>query len=155
MSILLFVRILENSSMHVLSQISRRERLHIFFRYWLPAVVWAAFIFYLSSIPSLESGLTGLWDGIARKAAHAAVYAVLTVLLARVFAAGYGVEIKRALVLAALFSLLYAVSDEYHQAFVSGRHGRLQDVVVDAIGIVVALVFVWSRKVAKIEKPPH
>jgi VanZ family protein len=96
---------------------------------WLPIVVWAALIFALSSIPSLGTGL-GTWDTILRKCAHVTEYAVLAFLLRRAlstpwaFAAAVG----------------YAVTDEFHQTFVRGRHGAPRDVLIDSIGIVIGLV---------------
>jgi VanZ family protein len=101
---------------------------------WLPVVLWAALIFALSSIPSLSSGL-GTWDTLLRKCAHVTEYAILALLLAR--------AIQRegpAFVLGAL----YAVSDEFHQSFVRGRHAAPLDVAIDAIGLALGLVL-WRR----------
>ena len=54
----------------------------LFFLLWAPVLGWAALIFYLSSIPSLNSGL-GIWDTFLRKGAHIFEFAVLTGLLLR------------------------------------------------------------------------
>ena len=62
-----------------MARVSRPSRL---VSLWLPVVVWAAVIFALSSIPSLNSGL-GTWDTVLRKAAHMTEYAILAVLLWR------------------------------------------------------------------------
>jgi len=97
---------------------------------WLPVVVWAALIFTLSSIPGLGTGL-GTWDLVLRKLAHATEYAILGLLLLR--ATG------RASV-AFVLATLYAVSDELHQSFVSGRHASPVDVAIDALGVAVGLV---------------
>jgi VanZ family protein len=98
-------------------------------------VAWAALIFAFSSIPSLNSGL-GTFDTLLRKAAHMTEYAMLAVLLVRALEdelpAFYG-------------ALLYAASDEIHQAFVRGRHGSPIDVGIDAIGAFVGLL-VWARE---------
>eukprot|EP01056_Protomagalhaensia_sp_Gyna25_P002040 Protomagalhaensia_sp_Gyna_25__2039@NODE_2098_length_1294_cov_63_320319_g1735_i0_p1_GENE_NODE_2098_length_1294_cov_63_320319_g1735_i0NODE_2098_length_1294_cov_63_320319_g1735_i0_p1_ORF_typecomplete_len175_score5_88VanZ/PF04892_12/1_1e17_NODE_2098_length_1294_cov_63_320319_g1735_i07241248 len=40
-----------------------------------------------------------------------------------------------------LITLLYAASDELHQAFVPTRSGRIQDVLIDALGIATAYAF--------------
>lgn len=111
-----------------------------FFDYWLPVLAWAGLIFYFSSIPNLELGLPAAADFLFRKAAHALMYFVLTSLIWRALHTGHGVETKKALVLAMLCALLYAASDETHQRFVSGRHGRVRDVAVDAVGIVGASI---------------
>jgi VanZ family protein len=96
---------------------------------WLPVVVWAALIFTLSSIPSLDTGL-GAWDLGLRKLAHVAEYAVLGALLARALPE-----------LAAQWAgIAYAVSDELHQSFVPGRFGTLLDVAIDSTGVLVGIL---------------
>jgi VanZ family protein len=60
---------------------------------------------------------------------------VLTTLWAWVLAPRMG---RRALVVAAAISLLYGISDEYHQRFVEGRDSNVFDLLTDAVGIVFA-----------------
>ncbi|MBI4218871.1 MAG: VanZ family protein [Chloroflexi bacterium] len=47
---------------------------------------------------------------------------------------------------AAVISMLYAVSDEYHQTFVPGRVFSVEDLAVDLAGTVtgIALAWVWA-----------
>ena len=104
--------------------------------HWLPVVLWAALIFGLSSIPSLGTGL-GTWDLVLRKCAHMTEYAVLAFLLARALG-------REAPALAV--GVLYAVSDEVHQAFVSGRHASPIDVAIDTVGLLLGLL-AWRRLV--------
>lgn len=40
------------------------------------------------------------------------------------------------------FSILNAISDEYHQLFVNGRDGSIGDVLIDLIGIVLVLIII-------------
>jgi len=115
-----------------------------FLRYWLPVLLWAGLIFYLSSIPTLESGLPENADWVLRKLAHAAVYAVLSGLCYRALR-NHRVATKKALLGAVLLALVYAFSDEYHQLFVPGRHGRLRDVGIDALGILVMISILRKR----------
>ena len=107
-------------------------------RLWLPVVAWAALIFAFSSVPDLGTGLGG-WDLLLRKIAHAAEYAVLGALLARALPRPG---------LAVAFGVLYAVSDEAHQAFVPGRLGSPIDVAIDAVGVVAGVVL-WERALAR------
>jgi VanZ family protein len=109
-----------------------------FLRLWLPVVVWAGLIFAFSSVPDLGTGLGG-WDLALRKIAHAAEYAVLGALLAR--------AVRRP-ALAAALGVLYAVSDEVHQAFVPGRLGSPIDVAIDAVGVIAGVV-IWKRTLAR------
>jgi VanZ family protein len=101
---------------------------------WLPVVLWAGVIFALSSIPSLGTGL-GTWDLVLRKVAHMAEYAVLGGLLQR----AVGRE-----PLAILLGSAYAVTDELHQSFVTGRQGAPLDWLIDTIGV-VAGVLLFAR----------
>jgi VanZ family protein len=91
-------------------------------------------IFALSSIPSLGTGL-GTWDLLLRKAAHMTEYAVLAVLLVRAL----GREAP-----ALVLGVLYAASDEVHQAFVRGRHASPVDVAIDTVGLLIGLLL-WRR----------
>ena len=97
---------------------------------WLPAVLWAAVIFALSSIPGLTSGLD-FWDLLLRKAAHVTEFAILGALLAR--------ALGRSLP-AIVVGVAYAVLDEIHQSFVPDRAGVPLDVVIDTVGVVLGVV---------------
>jgi VanZ family protein len=111
----------------------------VFLSSWLPVFVWAGFIYYLSSIPSLNTGW-GLWDFILRKIAHMAEFGILTLLLVRAWRRSISMLAPSGLlVISALFALLYAVSDEFHQSFVPGRGPSVVDVLIDACGIMAAM----------------
>jgi hypothetical protein len=85
-----------------------------------PPIAVMAVIFALSAQPDLSTGL-GVWDLIGRKVVHAGAYGLLWFLWWR--ALGY-----RRAALAAAVTIGYAVTDEYHQSFVAGRHaGRRAD----------------------------
>jgi VanZ family protein len=102
--------------------------------HWVPVLLWAGLIFALSSIPHLGTGL-GTWDLILRKCAHMTEYAVLAFLLARACE-------REAPALA--LGILYAASDELHQAFVRGRHASPIDVAIDTVGLLIGLL-AWRR----------
>lgn len=135
-----------------------------FLKYWLPVLVWMLVIFLAST--SLGSGantsrilgpmLNFLFPDITpetiagirmtvRKLGHFVEYAVLAGLLWRAFfrpcidrpwhwpAAGCSV----------VTSIVYAVSDEFHQTFVPGRVGSPVDVIIDSIGATCGLAFLW------------
>ena len=104
------------------------------FRAWAPIVLWAAVIFAFSAVPSLSSGL-GTWDLLLRKIAHLSEYAILGALLVR--------AVQRPAV-AILAGGLYAVTDEFHQHFVRGRHAAWYDVLIDTVGVTIGVLF-WSR----------
>jgi len=103
------------------------------FKLWSPVFAWAGFIFYLSSIPYLETGLP--YDFLLRKIAHISEYFILTLFLYRAFKNTFTLKPLRLFVYPATTAVLYAVSDETHQLFVPGRGGSPRDVFIDAIGI--------------------
>jgi VanZ like family len=104
---------------------------------WIPVVLWAAVIFAISSIPGLSTGL-GTWDTLLRKAAHVSEFAVLGALLYRAL----GREVP-----ALAAGVAYAATDELHQSFVSGRHGSVVDVAIDAAGVAAGmLAWLWVQR---------
>ena len=103
---------------------------------WLPVVLWAAVIFALSAVPDLGTGLGG-WDVVLRKCAHASEYAVLALLLYR--------ALDRELE-AFLIGFAYAITDEVHQAFVTGRHASPFDVAMDAAGLAFGLLLLHAAR---------
>jgi len=116
----------------------------MFFRRWLPVLLWAGVIFFLSSIPNLESGLEQ--DFTLRKVAHILEYAILTFLLFRAFS----FKSNKLIILSVIIAFLYALSDEYHQSFVFGREGTLRDVAIDSIGILI-MTGIWYIKNRRIK----
>ena len=97
-----------------------------------PPLVLMAVIFALSAQPNLNSGLGG-WDLILRKLAHMTEYGLLSLLWWRALGREHRVA-------AIAITLAYAATDEYHQTFVTGRHGTPVDWCIDAIGVAIALV---------------
>jgi len=54
---------------------------------------------------------------------------------------------KKAIISSAIIAMLYAFSDEYHQTFVFGREGKLKDVGIDSIGILLSgLMWYYKNK---------
>jgi VanZ family protein len=103
--------------------------------FWAPVIFWAAVIFALSSIPELGTGL-GIWDTVLRKLAHATEYAILGGLIFRA---------TRSAPAAVLLASAYAVTDEVHQTFVTGRHGSPLDWLIDTAGAVLGCALAARR----------
>ena len=97
-----------------------------------PPLVLMGLIFFLSAQPDLSSGL-GSWDTVGRKFVHMAVFGALWFLWWRALGFGHpGAAIA--------ITLLYAVSDEWHQTFTEGRRGSPWDVAIDAAGVGLAVL---------------
>jgi VanZ family protein len=107
----------------------RLRSLVIWLWYWLPPLLLMAFIFQLSSQPTLPQA-PGPWlDAILKKLSHAFVYTLLFVLLFRAWR--QSLTRSSALGAALLITAAYAVSDELHQSLVPGRHANWYDVLID------------------------
>jgi len=120
---------------------------------WLPLLVWAGLIFWLSHQPKVvlepaqPSSLTptlyqqwnAFWampanaelDTVTGKTAHVIVFGILAWLIWRIIP-------QWKIVLGA--AMLYGALDEFHQLFIPGRTGRLLDIFFDCLG---ALIVVW------------
>jgi len=111
---------------------------------WFLVVFWAAGIFYLSSSP-LDEFFWGFdaWEFIIRKLAHMFVFGVLFFLIFRYLSYTEKRNLHWNLLWAFIFSVLYGISDEYHQTLVPGRHGTATDVLIDTIGILIASWLVY------------
>ncbi len=91
--------------------------------------------------------LLSLLHPFVRKAAHAAEYAVLAVLLVRWLDTWLGKN-ARTLLTALAIAILYAAADEIHQLFVSERAGQLTDVAIDSLGAALGLLCYACRPLA-------
>jgi len=112
-----------------------------FFKLWLPLIAWMGLIFFLSSIPDLKTSLPTIWDLILRKIAHIFEFGILFLLFSRVLNRGKQIN----LFLAAIFSIAYAFSDEYHQKFVFGRSCSLKDVGFDTFGVLISYFLLFKK----------
>jgi VanZ family protein len=110
---------------------------------WLAVALWMALIFAFSAQSRLPSAPQPWLDFLFKKSAHFAVFATLAALLWRAF------EWRpRAWIWAWLLTVIYAISDEWHQSFVAGRHPQATDVLIDASGAATALLLArwWLRR---------
>ena len=105
-----------------------------FLRLWGPVCAYAAIIFYMSSQSHPEEQMR-LVTQFSDKALHALEYTVLGALCYRAFHATPRERWRRqAILLAIVFTSLYGISDEVHQAFVPFRESSWLDWVADTIG---------------------
>ena len=109
---------------------------------WLAVVAWMAVIFFLSAQPDLPHPGSGWLDLLISSGAHVLVFGVLAWLLAWALD-----QRRRGLGLALAVALVYALSDEFHQSFVPGRHPDPLDLVCDAAGALIGLgLWAWLRR---------
>jgi len=109
------------------------------FWYWVPAVLYAGTIFYLSSQSHPEEQLPSfLLEDVSDKVLHAVEYAGLGGLCYRAFRWGVSGQVaSHALLFAVVTASLYGMTDEVHQLFVPFRESGWQDWLADTIGAVI------------------
>lgn len=76
---------------------------------------------------------------ITRKTAHFTIYLILG-LFVGLLLKEYNLETKKIIIYGIIICMLYAISDEIHQLFVSGRSGEIKDVLIDTCGSTVGLL---------------
>ena len=125
------------------------------------ALIWAIVIFAFSAKPGDESenqsinifvpGFDNLQeyeqvdmakkiDYPVRKTAHATEYAILAGCVLGAVTPGF-IRWKNGLT-AICTAVIYAATDEIHQLFVSGRSGRITDVLIDGCGAVAGTLII-------------
>jgi VanZ family protein len=123
------------SQPHISMAISSNIRTKIFALYWLPVILYCLLIFIQSSYPATQS-LPSIPH--MDKLTHAGAYALLGFLFFRAFQTtkvGKGAVLL--VILSALASSLYGVSDEIHQYFVPSRTADILDVAANTAGSVL------------------
>ena len=87
---------------------------------------------------------------IVRKIAHISEYALLNIsIYFGIYKNSIRKNFQRNIILAVFISLLYSISDEFHQSFVPGRVGTYKDVLIDFSGILISsLIIKFFSKVA-------
>lgn len=79
---------------------------------------------------------------ITRKCAHLFIYFILGLLIIS-FLYELGSVNYKSILIALLVSLLYACSDEIHQLFISGRSGKILDIIIDSIGSFIGIMIYY------------
>lgn len=131
---------------------------------WIAPLLWMSVIFYFSHQPGKESTqvsgwITNLLDNVAdflnlnitgyhlhllvRKGAHFTEFAILGILL---FVAIYSTRKKllSSFIAALTAGALYGVIDEVHQYFIPGRSCQIGDMLIDASGVLFAVLLCGS-----------
>lgn len=79
------------------------------------------------------------YNSLLRKNAHFFAYLILGILVSKGLKS-FGVVGFKNMVISIIICVLYAMSDEFHQLYVSGRGGQLKDVVIDSTGAIVGIL---------------
>jgi len=139
----------------------------VFLKYWAPVLVWMAVIFVGSSDagstrrssriigpilrwlkPDISQESIERVQLVARKGMHMTEYAAFALLAWRARRQPLKDDSRPWRWTDAVFafglSILYAVTDEFHQSFVPSRQGQWTDVLIDAAGAGLGLFLLWK-----------
>lgn len=120
-----------------------------FAKHHLPAILYAALIIAVSSMPNLHAGAINV-PGLD-KAAHFAEYAIFSVLVFRSFAnISSRMHINYTFLLSLLFISIFAIIDEFYQRYIPGRDSDVLDIIFDLLGSILILFVLW--RLAKRQK---
>jgi hypothetical protein len=113
---------------------------------WGAACLLMLGIFVISAQPGSALPRFGWADALVKKTGHALGYGLLALAYWRGLGGGRG-RAHEAWGLAVLYSL----TDEFHQAFVPGRHPSFLDVILfDSTGAAIAL---WLKYRTRLDRP--
>lgn len=122
----------------------------IVFGYWLPVVIWMMTIFMFSSQHSVTVSPEYWLNFAFFKTLHVIIYMTLFVLTYRAVAASYAGMKGRWGIVAYVITVLYAISDEFHQSFTPTRDPTVRDVIIDS----VAALIIWIYLTKLLPKAP-
>jgi len=114
-------------------------------------VLVAAFVLdginlFLSGFHKLQASPVDWQDFVIRKIIHFSEYLVLFLLFYRSFRNTSKLSKTKMVAYSFFLAVIYAISDEYHQTFVSGRTGKIFDIGVDSAGSAFGAVLVLKFK---------
>ena len=111
-------------------------------KYWAPPLLYMALIFAISSMKQPPFPMPEFEWFTIDKLYHFIEYAILGGLVARAFLKAKPSVVPSQLVwgLAAVLSILYGASDEWHQTFVPGRLATVADWVADVLGSIAGVL---------------
>ena len=127
-----------------------------------PLVIWAILIFIGSGnvlsgsntsfvarivhwlFPGASVETLAFFHLLVRKIGHLGEYAVLAMLAAHALRTSSYELLRRHWFLASLLvSVLYSLSDEFHQSFIPTRGASIYDCLIDSLGGLIGLAIVW------------
>lgn len=120
-------------------------------------ILWACFIFYLSNQPGYVSDklssnvikhtlfvsdiVLKLIHNPIRELMHTLEYLVFAILVINML---HQFNVKKIMTKTFIISMFYAIFDEIHQYYVPGRTFEILDIILDLVGVVIALLLYFN-----------
>ena len=112
-----------------------------FISYFLPVIIWAGFIFAVSSTTGNKIPHLFAYQDIVF---HIFEYAVFAWFIHRALKNYYpNLPNFRCFYLTVIVSIIYAISDELHQAYVPYRDPSALDAMIDTLGAIAGSLFFY------------
>lgn len=138
-------------------------------------IAWMTLVFYFSNQVSDESsklsgGITrailnffNILEGktleqqsaietIIRKLAHYSIYALGGILIL-LHVNLYKIKTNKKVIISWLIGTAYAITDEIHQLFISGRSGEIRDVCIDSLGVITGIIIFLIILICRERRP--
>lgn len=116
---------------------AQNKKVSLIMKFWFPVFACMALIFLVSSIPQPNIPHVFTFQDVVF---HILVYLILAALFLRALKnTSPNFSLLKILTITIFFCILYAISDEFHQAFVPGRSVSALDVLMDGVGGVLAV----------------
>lgn len=129
--------------------VSGKKNLLIRLTLLVATLAWMGFIFFLSSLESLAVGENYWHSDWQSNLGHMALYGILsTLIMSTLLSWKYRLTLLTATIAIAI-AAIYALSDEYHQSFVVGRHATFTDVWFDIAGSLIIVLPILPVKSVK------
>ena len=137
---------------------NRIDSIKHFFVYWFPVLIHICLIFYLSSLsalsefPGMQQGPEsfremGMESDFWPRLAHVLEYGLLSALIFRAAINSRREWLRvKPFLWAILFSSLYGISDELHQAYVVCRSCNVYDWLSDVCGASIAQIIIFVTR---------
>lgn len=88
-------------------------------------------------------------EPVIRKVAHYTIYLVGGILISNCIYRFYNKD-NKLILLSTIIGVGYAISDEVHQLMVAGRNGKINDVIIDSLGIMTGIMlFLLMKQICK------
>lgn len=106
-------------------------------------------IFSFSSQPSLHASNNAVADFTVKKLSHFTEYLILSFLYC--YSLKHTTKLRKInlFAYAFMFTVFYAISDEFHQGLVPGREPALRDVLIDSVGGLSGLIVFRNIDIVK------
>ena len=91
---------------------------------------------------------------IVRKMAHFSIYTTLGIWSINFINTFKKLSTSKKILIAIIFCMLYAISDEIHQTYIVGRSGEIRDVLIDTLGSITGILLtkIQFKNINKIGK---